>query len=260
MTVFGISMVKDEADIIAGTIRHMAGECDQLIVADNNSTDGTRKILDELAYELPNLTVVDDPDPAYYQSAKMTALANLAAAEGATWIVPFDADELWTSAHRIADVLPGLDVPVADAPLFNHLRTACDVDHSDPFTSMVWRQPHPGKLHKVAFRFEQGAVIHQGNHGVTLPSGSVSVPALEIRHYPVRSPEQFIRKAINGANAYAQTDLPQSQGEHWRSYGQLYDRFGEQGLTEVYFEHWWYRSPTDAGLVRDPAPYRRWSR
>jgi len=250
-------MVRDEADVIAGTLRHMADEVDWLLVADNGSTDGTREILDDLEDELP-LTIFDDPDPAYYQSAKMTALAADAAARGAVWVVPFDADELWYSAHRIRDVLPGQPEPIAVARLFNHLATAVDVDDPDPFVSMVWRQPQAAPLAKVAFRWEPGAVIAQGNHGVTLPSGGAGIPSLEIRHFPARSAAQFTRKGLNGAAAYAATNLPPSEGAHWRSYGHLVETRGPGVLAEVFREHWWYLSPTDAGLVRDPAPYMRW--
>lgn len=250
-------MVRDEADVIEGTLRHMADEVDHLLVADNLSTDGTREILHKLAAELP-LTVVDDPDPAYFQSRKMSALADLAAASGAVWIVAFDADEIWYAPHRISDVLAGLDCPIAHAVLYNHLRTAADVDDSDPFRSMVWRQPTPAPLPKVAFRWEPGSVIHQGNHGVTLPSGGIGVPALEIRHFPYRSAAQFVAKAVNGAAAYAATDLPEHQGAHWRAYGEVHKLLGEAGLEEVYRTHFRYESPTDAGLICDPAPYLRW--
>lgn len=265
MTVTAVSMVKDEADIIEATVRHMAGQVDRVIVADNMSTDGTRQILDKLAVELPTLTVVDDNEPAYYQSAKMTALAVRAAQDGATWIVPFDADEIWHvsvggGALSIADTLVGqpAEVTIADAFLFNHLRTALDVPHDDPVVSMVWRQQEQARLRKVAFRYTDGAVIHQGNHDVHLPNGGIRSACLEVRHFPVRSAEQFIRKALNGAQAYSLTDLPQSQGEHWRGYGRLYDHYGEEGLKAVYHDHWWYMSPSDAGLVRDPAPYHPW--
>jgi hypothetical protein len=257
LSAFGIAMVRDEADVIEGTVRHMAGELDHLIVADNRSSDGTRDILDQLATELP-LTVVDDPDPAYHQSAKMSRLAEQAADMGAVWVVPFDADELWLAPQRIGDTLAGLDCDIAEAVLYNHLATAIDPGGDDPFTTMVWRQREPGALPKVAVRWQPGAVIHQGNHGVTLPSGGTRKQVLEIRHFPARSSAQFARKAINGAEAYRHTSLPESEGAHWRAYGRLYEQFGQQGLEEVFRLHWWYLSPIDAGLVHDPAPYRRW--
>lgn len=260
MTVWGVSMVKDEADCIEGTLRHMAGEVDHLLVADNLSTDGTRDILDRLARELP-LIVVDDPDPAYYQSAKMTALAEKAYAAGAEWVVPFDADELWLANDRVSTVLVDqpADRTVCWAALLNHLPTAVDPDEPDPFRRIAWRAPNPGALPKVAVRWEPGCVIEQGNHGAQHPRGVVGVPALSIRHFPARSAEQWARKGIQGAAAYAAAaGLPEDAGAHWRSYGRLVEQHGPQILHDVFREHWWYLSPTDSGLVYDPAPYRRW--
>ncbi len=259
MTTFAVSMVKDEVDVIAGCLRHMADEVDELIVADNGSTDGTRDALAWLADELP-LTVLDDPDPAYYQSAKMSHLAALAAERGATWIVPFDADELWFSqAGRVRDVLPRFGTCVVLAALTNHFCTAIDPVDEDPFRRITWRQPQAAPLPKVAFQWEPGAVIHQGNHGVTLPSGRGSRPGLEIRHFPYRSADHFVRKARTGAAAYRATTLPVTEGAHWRAYGDILDRHGEDALAAVFREHFWYLSPTDSGMVLDPAPYLRWA-
>ncbi len=260
MSTWGIGMVKNEADVIEGTLRHMADEVDCLLVADNGSTDGTREILDQLELEL-RLTVVDDLDPAYYQSAKMTRLAERAAANGATWIVPFDADELWTHpVGRIREMLPMISswANVLNAQLFNHWCTAIDTGDPDPFRSMVWRQREPGALGKVAFKWEPGAVIEQGNHGVFLPGGMVVSDVLRISHFPYRSTEQFIRKAIQGAAAYAHTDLPEDLGAHWRAYGRIQEMGGDEALGDVFRAHFWHLSPVDVDMVLDPAPYMRW--
>jgi glycosyltransferase involved in cell wall biosynthesis len=239
----------------------MASEVDHLIVADNGSTDGTRKILLDLLDQLP-ITLVDDPDAAYYQSRKMSALAEQAAAAGAEWIVPFDADEIWYSPDgRIRDTLKEWQFAgnVAGARLLNHLCTALDENVPNPFQSMVWRQRDFQRLPKVAFRWQPGAVIHQGNHGVSLPDGNdLPINMLEVRHFPVRSADQLIRKARNGAEAYRLTDLDEDSGRHWRGWGRILDERGEEALGDVFRAHWWYLSPVDAGLVYDPAPYRRW--
>lgn len=254
-------MVRDEADVIEGMIRHLADEVDRILVADNGSTDGTRKILDGLARELP-VEVVDDDEVAYHQSAKMTGLAVRAADEGATWIVPVDADELWVCHEgRIRDVLAGLPdfVNIADVRLWNHFATALDPAGDNPFETMVWHQRQPGALGKVLFRWSPGATIHQGNHGVSLEQPAVNAPGrFEIRHFPYRSPDQMVRKARNGAAAYRASDLPADFGAHWRAYGDLIDRHGEEALHDVFRRYFWHLSPTDADMILDPAPYLRW--
>lgn len=258
MTTIAVSMVRNEIDVIEGCLRHMAAEVDALIVADNGSTDGTRDVLDRLSRELP-LTVLDDPDPAYYQSTKMSALADRAGAAGARWIVPFDADEIWYSPHgRIADALALAAGNVATATLLNHWGTAVDPPGPDPFVTMRWRAAEPGALPKVAFQWRQGAVIHQGNHGVDIPGPVHQADGvLELRHFPYRSAAQFVAKARQGAAAYRATNLPPSMGAHWRMYGQVLDEHGPEALEDHYRRHFWHLVPVDAGLVEDPAPYRR---
>lgn len=250
-------MVKDEADIVEGTVRHMADEVDFLLVVDNASTDGTRDLLADLACD--TITVQDDPDRAYFQSRKMSVLAEQAAFMGAEWIVPFDADELWVwPRDRISAELSGCRCDIVTADLFNHFATAVDPEKGGPFETIVWRQRKPVDLPKVAFRWRPGAVIHQGNHGVDLPGGAVTTSGPVIHHFPYRSAEQFIRKARNGAAAYRATDLPLSEGAHWRAYGDLLDRHGEDALADVFRTHFWFLSPVDSGMVVDPAPFLRW--
>ncbi len=267
MAIFAIGMVKDEADVIAHTILHTLGEgVDRFLIADNNSTDGTRDLLNDLSKKHPEVTVLDDPDPAYFQSEKMSNLAKRAGSEGAEWIIPIDADELWFAPHSIANWLGDMSVNVVKAQLFNHFQTAVDQEGDTPFDRMVYRQAEPGVLPKVAFRYRKGAVIHQGNHGVDLspdrlnPLDQASLGGLEIRHFPYRSVEQFIRKAQNGAAAYKATNMHPSEGAHWRQYGELLERGGEEALKQVYEQWFYFTVPALEGMVLDPAPFMRWAK
>lgn len=257
MSVWGVTMVRDEADIIESTIARMLWQVDAILVADNGSTDGTREILERL-----DVTLVHDPQVGYYQSTKMTNLALKARDLGAEWVVPFDADEVWLGERgSVTDWLNRLppEAMCSEAMLYQHMATAKDEPGADPIASMVYRQASPAVLRKVACRPRDGFGIDQGNHWVNYGGPRVMYPlsitrGLEVRHYPYRSAEQFIRKARNGAEAYAATDLPEHVGAHWRGYGRILDEGGPDALTAVFREHHYSEDPETDGLVLDPCP------
>lgn len=249
MSVVGICRCKDEQDIIAATVIHMHGQVDQVIVEDNGSTDGTAEILTGLDVDL-----LHDPTVGYYQSAAMTRLAAYAAQKyDATFVVPFDADELWYSPFgRIADVLDARpDAGIFTAELFDHLSTDVDGDDPNPLVRLGWRRRAATPLPKVAALARPHVTIMQGNHDAEY--GQRISGQLIVRHFPYRSPEQFVTKVRNGAAAYAATDLPEHVGKHWRDYGRLLDGGGPEALRNVYRTWFHSASPrTDGSLILDP--------
>jgi len=257
MVTFGITMVKNEEDIIEATIRHMLTQVDKVYVADNLSTDRTREILESIDND--NLFILNDPDPAYYQSEKMTALAHKARLNGADWIVPFDADEIWYSDFgKVKDILAEVEpnIGVAAVELYNHTPTGADSDDPNPVKRIQWRRAQPGVLPKVACRADERLVIEIGNHGANygfqVAAQSVSV---KIRHFPYRTPEQMVNKSIQGSKALGLTDLPDYTGAHWRDHGKLIENFGPEVLHEVFRDYYWAQNPhADDSLVFDPAP------
>lgn len=262
--VVGISMVKDEADIIAATVGHMLREVDYVIVADNLSTDGTLQILEGIAASSEGLlAIVIDADPAYRQSAKTTRLARIAGDLGADFVVPFDADEWWYSPFgRIADVLAGIAPQwlVATAELYDHVATAVDPDVANPVERIGWRRRSPAPLRKVACRWRHDLVIEQGNHGAWFEGGATVLEGLlVVRHFPYRSSEQFVRKSKNGAAAYqaAGDDLSPELGKHWRGYGAIAEAQGDEACGDIFRRWFWSPAPTDdPTLIFDPAPAR----
>ena len=107
--LFGLMMVRDEADIVRlNILHHLASGVDCLLVADNGSTDGTDRVLDELSRSLP-VVWTRYPGP-YYQWDITTQLAREAYLRGADWVVPIDADEFWWNASG------NLKDPLADTP------------------------------------------------------------------------------------------------------------------------------------------------
>mgnify|MGYP001255139840 CR=1 FL=1 len=244
-----VTMVKDEADIIERTLTNMAGQVDWIIVADNMSTDGTRDILEDLTHDLP-LTIVDDLEVGYHQSAKMTELAMQARLNHhAEWIVPFDADEWWYSPFgRIGDILGGLAGQwlVMEATLYDHVATGLDPlieEQPDPVERLGWRRTSPAPMPKVACRWRDDLVIEMGNHAASYVGGASKFESqLVIRHFPYRSVEQLIGKIRNGAAAYAATNMDASFGAHWRQWGEALDdpNRGEPWIEDL-FRTWYYR-------------------
>lgn len=265
MTVVGICMVKDEEDIIGFTLPRMARQLDHVIIADNMSSDETPLIIEHWANQLGNISWTVDWDPAYVQAEKMTKLAELAREKfDASWIVPFDADEVWYSfGNDLKDHF--IDVPewsVEFATLFDHVVTvADDSTDEDPIKRISWKRRIPAPLPKVAFRPLPGFQIEMGNHGVRFPGvvGTLEDSGIVIHHYPYRSVEQMARKARNGAEAYraAGDRVPSGAGQHWRDYGRFLDEKGISAIDEI-FHTWFYSADpdNDPTLINDPCPIR----
>lgn len=269
MKLIAIGMVKDEADVIGRTIDHLFAQgVDEIILYENGSTDGTweivRDLRDAVQYAPGRITIYPDHEVGYFQSRKMSELARAAHTAGADWIIPFDADELWTVRvggestgydntlkGYLERVEPGVGV-LAFANL-NHYRTALDPG-GHPFDAMGWRSVEPLPLPKVCFRAGPSVIVDAGNHGVLHAPGRRGDPrsGLQIHHFPYRSVEQFIRKARNGSEAYAQTDLPRSTGQHWREWGDTLREHGEAGLRAWFEDAFLYADPAASGLVFDP--------
>jgi hypothetical protein len=238
----------------------LAQGVERVVIADNLSVDGTAEVLEGLARSHP-VTVLGDRLAAHYQAEKTTVLAHAAATAGAGWILPFDADEVWTipagdgavSPGTVAQWLAGCDADVVQVPVFNHVPTdGDDAAEPDPVRRLRWRKAEPNRLHKVAFRAGPRARLHQGNHGVDRRGRRRR--GLEIRHFPYRSEEQFLRKVRQGSAALAATELNAEVGKHWRGLGAGDDaqlRAAWRSLVETHNlpSEWWVPRH---GLVEDP--------
>lgn len=242
--IFAVTMVKDEEDIIACTIGNLLAQgIDQVLVADNLSSDSTRSILESLG---DRVTVLDDPDPGYWQSQKMTRLAHEAGRQGADWVIPFDADEIWRDPHGrpIASVLADCQSDVLQVATLEHVPTRSD-DPAEtcPVLRMRHRRPSPKPAMKCCFRYHPDIRVWQGNHYVDWP-GARFERGLEIREFQYRSFDQLRRKVRNGRAAYEATTLAQHEGAHWRELGALTN--GD--LAAFWEDH------LDGDVIEDPAP------
>ena len=97
--VFGISMVRNEVDIIRVNVQHhLSLGLDCLLIVDNGSSDGTDRELQRLSRD--ERVRWHRNDSPFHQSEITTGLAREAFRSGADWVVPMDADEFWWAPRR----------------------------------------------------------------------------------------------------------------------------------------------------------------
>ena len=213
-SVWGVSMVRNEADIIGATIEHLLGQgLAGIVVADNGSADSTSDILHDLARRDSRVHVGTDSLTGHYQGEKMSYLAHLARRGGADWVIPFDADEHWFAPNgSLADWLPTVEASVVQ----------CAIRDAGPLPGQTaldlgryLLDPEPTSLPKVAFRSRDWVWIAAGNHSCSVTGPRAS--GLELRHFQYRSFAQFERKVVQGAQAVeAARALPAGTAGHWK--------------------------------------------
>jgi hypothetical protein len=145
MLVYGISMVRNEADIIRlNVLYHLASGIDRMLVVDNGSTDGTDGVLEQLSLEHPEVRWSCDEGP-FLPSRVMTKLARGAFEEGADWVVPVDADEFWHApGGNLRSVLEGANAGVLRAQTVNFIQRRSQRESSpEALTHMTRRAASP---------------------------------------------------------------------------------------------------------------------
>jgi glycosyltransferase involved in cell wall biosynthesis len=214
-----MAMMRNEVDTAGPVIEHLFEQgVDQVLVADNGSTDGTREVLTALADRYP-MHIVEDHLEAHLQGAKMTVLVAKAREAGADWIVPFDADELWFAAGQtVADFLRACPADIVRASIHDVFPSADDdPNEPNPFLRLHRFDTEPFPIHKVAFRTSRLLKVAEGNMDVTRRGQRTD--GLFIAHYPWRTYEQLARKVRHGRLALEQTNLSEDMGIHWRVAG-----------------------------------------
>ena len=279
MKLVGISMIRNDADIVEPFVRHSLRLLDHLFVVVHCPEDGTREIIKALHAEGLPMTLVFDDEPAFLQGERLTWLARQAhAALQPDFIFPLDADEFLLPADRgaIESALAPLPAttPAARLRLRTFVPTTEDrADEPNPLRRIRCRVSDDAKVDKVvltrAFAADPMLVLDHGNHGllrIGVAATQLPMPRLRelgIAHYPVRSAAQLTNKTIIGFLAHLATGRPDLEEQriatHWRRcYEEMILHGKTRGMSERQLIAWFHGRPDieeRAGeFVCDPTP------
>ncbi len=214
MRLIGVSVVKNEADIIEAMIRHNVRFLDHMLVLDHDSGDATASILQSLVAEGVPLTLVNVANQysAFDQAEFTTALARRAfATHAADYVFPLDADEFLKVASREA-LREALEAAGPNVACMRWPTYVPDLDEPSrhPLRLMRWRvESEAAALFKIVVPRQvaeaEGWSIARGNHAfhrkmgndVLWTTGNL-LPDVELAHFPMRMPEQATTKMLIG--------------------------------------------------------------
>lgn len=218
MRLWGVSMVRNEEDIVEAFVRHNLSVLDGLIVVDHGSADRTLSVLGALCAERMPLVVLRSEAVGYLQAEITTTAARDAFTRGAADAVfPLDADEFLRVPSRaalertLAAIPPGhhgwIAWPTFVPPLDGEPRDIVASLRASRRALVKFPAP-PEVSSKVVltrhFADDPSATITMGNHDVILGRHQVASPRMphveipgdvvEVCHVPVRGPVQFVVK------------------------------------------------------------------
>jgi hypothetical protein len=237
--VYGVSMVRNEADVIRlNVLYHLALGIDRMVVVDNGSTDGTDEVLQQLSLQHAGVRWSRDDGP-FLPSRIMTKLAREAFEEGADWVVPIDADEFWHApGGDLRRVLEGTDAGVLRTRAVNFIQRRSQRESSpDALIYMTRRAASPvgppshaqslvesGQIGFVEKAYPQKCLcrptaeikIETGHHSISGAGGpKMRTEEIVCLHAPMRSRAALAERIASASRAAAAGRTP-NQGRNRR--------------------------------------------
>jgi hypothetical protein len=223
--IYALTMLRNDADIIAPFLAQARELFDKLIVAEGQSTDGTREALEAEVAAGGRIEIYTVDKEEKYQSAIMNCLARKAFDEGADWIFLLDADEFLHVDGRasLQAELHAYSSDVMFLPWLNLVpeKYGCFTDF-DANQTFYWR----GRLSrhvKVALSSlfiarNPDFHIYEGNHHIApdVHAPIVTRPRREglvLLHAPIRSADRFKYKmSVAHGTLLTKHNPPDSEG------------------------------------------------
>lgn len=211
MYITGISIVKNEEDVIESFLRYNLKIMDQICIIDNGSTDGTVNIINALVNE--GFPISLSINPGEFNQIEMTndLLLRVVSGEFGTIpsiVIPIDADEFLISSNpnvnprNVIEDLSRDGIHMIRWMNFIPQTIECSNDFV-PYTMSTSRSDEYEEVEKLIIPravIGEGFVLNNGNHDAFAPYELNKYKCVDLRmaHYPIRNKEQFLLKNILG--------------------------------------------------------------
>ena len=269
-----VTMVKDEDDIIyENLVWHFCIGFRKFVIVDNNSTDGTRALIEKFKKQVENkavVVIIDDPIVEYIQSKIMTGAMRFAHSvwSDLDWVFPVDADEFWYPNIQLKDILS--KIPDNQEVIFtlqhNHVPVEEFKDNKKRevfYKNLNYRlKDLSDGFGKIAVRPGVDVIISQGNHSARtimhkrgLGYAAGNEIGLDMRHFQMRSVFQVEKKYWNGAKANIRAQklglINKDHGSHWTAFKKEVD---EKGLRQSATDRFNSYVKSKDICIEDPLP------
>lgn len=222
MRLYGISMVRNEADIIrVNVLYHLSVGFDRLLIFDDGSEDGTERVLKDLSSDT-RVRWTRGTNNDFRQGEVFTGLAREAYRAGADWVMPVDADEFWRARRgSIKQVLAATDAVALQVDTIDFIQRRNQRKSSpDALLHMTRRVENTVPRERARELLDQGKTsyvemtrvpkwIFRPSASVSLERGAHRVEGIEgprertdeifILHAPLRSREILEAKALSAS-------------------------------------------------------------
>ena len=238
--LLGLSVVKNEADIIEAMVRHNLTFVDHMHLIDNGSTDGTTEILGALAAETNSVTFESNPVLGHRQKELVNEFVKHRAAQyEPDHVVLLDGDELLMGdAAELRKLCSDVETPVVLNWTTYVATTDDDASECNPIKRIRHRRTKERPaFSKITFpaKLFQDATVSAGMHGLFRDGQRVNgrtTDAVCIAHFPVRSRQQVMSKSLIGHWNLTLRGVRGNQGVQWRDLATSILKNGDLSETE----------------------------